>query len=280
MQPQLITCKNCGHQFYGKYCNECGEKLFTHHDKSVAHLLEEGLHFATHFEGKFFTTVKTIFTAPGRFASDYCEGIRKKYFKPLSFFLLLVVIYLLFPIANGLNANLGAHVHAEFYGAYAKEKAISLMKSKHWSEAYLFDHFHTTSEKVSKVLLILLIPVMAVWTWLLTRRKKTYFDHFIFSTELNSFMILWGFLVMPLITRLILRIIALFSHRDFFNDAAIGIILSASMLAYTFLAFKKFFQYKTGRALLFSFLYTVFYVLVIHYVYQFVLFWISIHLVH
>src|SRR5918993_3822483 len=103
MIEQGLSCKHCGNYFNGKYCNKCGEKVYTDHDKSIPHFFEEAFHFLTHFEGTFFTTIKTIFSRPGKLSSDYCNGIRKKYFKPLPLFMLLVVLYLVFPIFSGLN---------------------------------------------------------------------------------------------------------------------------------------------------------------------------------
>ena len=47
-------CKNCGNFFYGNYCNICGEKVYTEHDKSILHFFEDAVHFLTHFEGNFF----------------------------------------------------------------------------------------------------------------------------------------------------------------------------------------------------------------------------------
>ncbi len=282
MQSTLVTCKACGHPFAGNYCNHCGEKIYTHHDKSVIHLAEESLHFVTHFEGKFFTTLKALLTRPGKLSLDYCNGIRKKYFKPLSFFLLLVVLYLLFPVAKGLNMPLGNHVQSELYGSYARSQALQLMASKHLSEAYLIEHFHTASEKVSKILLVLIIPVMALWCWLLTfkRKDKSYFDHFIFSTEINSFLVLWGFLILPLLTRGILTIISLFTHRDFFSDDLIALVLIATIDIYIFKAARQFYGFTWQKALLFTLLFTALYIAVVQYLYKFLLFFISLKLVH
>src|SRR5687767_10494276 len=108
---QPVACKNCGTSFTGKYCNECGEKRYTEHDRTVTHFVEEGVHFLTHFEGTFFTTLRYIFTRPGKLSADYCFGIRKSLFKPLSLFLLLCIIYLLFPVFEGLNMRLNYHVN-------------------------------------------------------------------------------------------------------------------------------------------------------------------------
>src|SRR5437868_6771196 len=106
---QEHTCRNCGYHFTGKYCNRCGEKVLVEKDKRLIHFFEEGLHFITHFDGTLLTTVKTIITKPGKISEDYCNGIRKIYFKPQSFFLLLVILYLFFPYFEGLNMDMSYH---------------------------------------------------------------------------------------------------------------------------------------------------------------------------
>src|SRR6478736_8508316 len=134
MQPAVHICKNCNNSFSGKYCNHCGEKLYHEKDRSVFHLFEEGLHFLTHFDGTFFNTLKKIFTKPGQLSVDYCNGKRKTYFKPLSFFLLLVVLYLLFPVFEGLNMKLYYHTHHILYGNYARRMVIDIMTQKHLAD--------------------------------------------------------------------------------------------------------------------------------------------------
>ena len=156
------TCKNCRNKFSGKYCNQCGEKVYTEHDKSIGHLLEEGLHFVTHFEGKFFLTLKTILLRPGKLSQEYCDGIRKKYFKPLSFFLLLVILYLLFPLLKGLNMELEDHMNNWYYSGYASQKIDETMRIKGWNLAQTTEKFEVASGKVSKFLLFIIIPFMAL----------------------------------------------------------------------------------------------------------------------
>lgn len=103
LSGQLRSCSNCGNTFSGNYCNNCGQEYFDHEDKSFAHLAGEVLHFITHLEGSFWLTLKTVLASPGSLAKDYCAGARKRYFIPISFFLLIVVLYLVFPIFQGLN---------------------------------------------------------------------------------------------------------------------------------------------------------------------------------
>src|SRR5688500_11303954 len=151
------TCKSCGNVFTGKFCNQCGEKVYTDHDKSMGHILEEGFHFITHFEGKFLVTLKTLLLQPEKLSNEYSSGIRKKYFKPLSFFLLLVVLYLIFPLFRGLNMDLQDHLHNAHYGDYGTGKIKAIMQAKSWSLEQVTDKYHAVSAKVSKFLLFIII---------------------------------------------------------------------------------------------------------------------------
>src|SRR6476620_2272424 len=111
MQPTLVTCPSCGNNFTGNYCNHCGEKLITEHDKKLSHVFEEALHFITHFDSKFLTTVKLVLTRTGFVSKEYCAGRRKKYFKPISLFLISVVVYLLVPaLPAGMNIRFESQI--------------------------------------------------------------------------------------------------------------------------------------------------------------------------
>lgn len=195
-------CKHCGNQFKGNYCNVCGEKVYHEHSKKITHLLEEGLHFITHFEGNLITTIKTVFTRPGNFSLDYCNGIRKKYFKPVSFFLLLVVLYLLFPRFEGLNMKLDTYVTKKYGFSWAAVPMVKeKMKSKNIPYPDVAKKYDAKSSAVSKIALLLLIPLATVIIFLLFFiSRKHFFDHFIISLEIMSWFIALHFLVVPFIS--------------------------------------------------------------------------------
>ena len=181
-----------------------------------------------------------MFTMPGRFSLDYCGGTRKKYFKPLSFFLLLVIVYLLFPFAQGLNMSLWGHLHTSRYTGYARNEVIKLMTVHGLSEKYIFEEFQRKSELVSKFLLVLIIPMMALLTWRIAGKKSTYYyDHFVFSTEINYFMVMWGFLIMPLLGRFVFWVISLLTGSELFSDAVFGAVLVGSICLYIFIGAKR-----------------------------------------
>lgn len=274
---EVHICKNCGNNFTGKFCNICGEKVYTARDKSIKYILGEGFHFLTHFEGTFFKTLKTVFIKPGKLSLDYCNGIRKKYFKPLSFFLMLVILYLLFPVFEGLNMKLYYHTKHNLYGRYATDEILSILRNRHITEEALADSFHHTGEKVSKFLLFIVIPFMAFFSFIAgsTKRKKFY-DHFVFSIEAFSFFILWGFLLFPFILFLSRKVLGF----PLFFDAQwqTGITILIVYIPYLSVACKRFFCFKWWYCILYSFLLTAFLLGFLEYIYKFILFLIAIRL--
>jgi hypothetical protein len=195
----LEICKNCITQFTGKFCNACGQKVYTDSDKSIHHVFTELFHFLTHFEGTFFTTLKTIFTKPGQLSLDYGNGIRKKYFKPISFYLLIVVIYLIFPMARGLNQKFNIVKQENFANQSILLKIESIKKTRGYNDDVLSLKYNEKSDKISKLLLFIFIPFGALTLYLLSFKKKFAFDYFIFSTEINIFFLLGIFILIPII---------------------------------------------------------------------------------
>ena len=275
---QQNRCKNCGHSFPGKFCNHCGEKVYHEHDKRITHLFEEGFHFMTHFEGKFFTTIKTIFISPGKVSLDYSNGIRKKYFKPLSLFLLLVIIYLLFPLTEGLNMRAQFHTGNMLYGNYAASKIAEIKNEAGLDDASFESIFHSKGEKVSRLLLVVLIPLSALWFWLLTyKRRPYYFDQVVFSAEVNSFYLLWGFILFP--------VLANFFRYLFLNNAA-PITESSWLIAgfipiaiFTIAGSYRFYNLNKWKAVLFGLLFLLVHTIILQFIYKFILFVIIIHLI-
>jgi hypothetical protein len=239
-------CKNCSTRFDGRYCNQCGEKVYTEHDKSLFHFLEEGFHFITHFEGRFLTTLKTIASKPGKFSLDYSNGIRIKYFKPVSFFLLLVVLYLLFPRFHGLNMKLNTYVTDTYGFTWA---SVPLVKKKMEEKSVQYEAFaklyDAKSSSVSKVCLFILIPLAALVAMLLfLTTRKFFFDHLIICTEISSIFIALHFLLIPFISFLA-ELINKNWVRFFWDDNFIfGYFILALDVLIVSLAFKRFYGQK------------------------------------
>ncbi len=270
MENSFIACKNCGNKFTGSYCNACGEKVYHDHHKKAGHLLEEVFHFLTHFEGSFFTTLKTVFTKPGRYSLDYCNGIRKKYFKPVSYFMLLVVLYLLFPRFQGLNMKLDSYVTPKYGFTWASAPMVKAkLEKKHIGFPELARLYNSKSSSISKIGLFFLIPLAScVILLLFFSARKYYFDHFILSLELSGLFIALHFLLVPFIS-LIAELIHPSWATFFWDDNYwLGYLQLFIDLVFISIAFKRFYGQAWGWTIPKAGIYLVIFSLGILYVYR------------
>ena len=90
----MITCLNCGELFKGSYCPNCGQAA-SEQRLSATVLLYETVHFLTHFEKGFLYTVWAFLARPGQASINFLAGKRKRYQKPVSYFLIVTGIYIL-----------------------------------------------------------------------------------------------------------------------------------------------------------------------------------------
>lgn len=306
---QPVVCKNCGNLYAGKYCNVCGEKQVTDHDKSILHFFEGAFHFITHFEGTFFNTLKAVLRKPGRLSLDYCNGIRKKYFSPLPFFMLLVVLYLIFPVYVGLNMPLKNYfmysgtyitqkisaktqmdpeaVRLQANEAALKQGIVTNEQAKQWfvynytdsllnanpKMAELSEKYNRKSEKTSKLLLLLLIPLTALPIYLGSFRKRKYFyDSLVLATEFNAFYLLFSFFILPLFMKLFFMI-----GSGWFNVTDFGVTVFGYIIIGLFWAIgiRRFFKFPIWQSILYAALLTIAHYYIVQVIYRTVLFMIT-----
>lgn len=110
--PQRIerNCLNCGTDVVGKYCHICGQENIEPKE-TTWHLLVHLFEDLTHFDGKFFTSMKDLIWKPGFLSLEYMKGRRARYLNPIRMylftsFIFFLVFFLLYKI-NGNNLNVG-----------------------------------------------------------------------------------------------------------------------------------------------------------------------------
>lgn len=271
-----MTCTNCNSKMVGKFCHNCGQKQFSESDKDIKSFFSEAFHFITHFEGTFFTTLKAVLFEPGKLSVDYCNGIRKKYYKPISFFMLLVVLYLLFPFMEGMNMQMKYYKSLSFSGNTITQQIQEKAAALQISEEALSEIFHQKSEKVSKVLLFLLLPFTAIIIALLPpyKRKNRFYDIFILSTEINIIVLLQLFFIIPFLYFLFIQFGITKDSQD-----AITPISGMVFAFYLILIFRKFFKIKWLFCAIMTLVFLFLYAIITQVVYKFLLFQIVIQLI-
>ncbi len=99
----MQTCKNCGHIFKGKICNQCGEKVFDEKQLTAKYFFHQVLDFFWHWESKVLKSIKLNFLKPGFITKENINGIRVPYAKPIQLY--LVVAFLFYIVVSKVGAR-------------------------------------------------------------------------------------------------------------------------------------------------------------------------------
>ena len=103
-QPEIKTtkCLNCGTEFTGKFCPECGQSATT--GRYTWRFIFENLEAAIiGKDGGIWHTFKNLFTRPGAMIVDMLNGKRKRYFSPFPMLFFVLAIYVLILSFTGSN---------------------------------------------------------------------------------------------------------------------------------------------------------------------------------
>ena len=92
-EDQKHICKNCGKDAHGKYCASCGQRTSVSKVtfRETIHDLVDTLFT---IDAPLLTTLKLLLVNPGTLFTEYINGKRKKYYRPVTFFILMTLIYL------------------------------------------------------------------------------------------------------------------------------------------------------------------------------------------
>lgn len=109
------NCLNCDAQVDGRYCKNCGQENLEP-KQTLWHLITHFFNDITHFDGKFFTTLKSLLLKPGFLTEEYVNGRRMKYLDPVRMYLFVSFAFFLLYLALGKPSNRNSHnpivVHA------------------------------------------------------------------------------------------------------------------------------------------------------------------------
>lgn len=204
------VCKNCGKEFSGHYCYNCGQK-FNVPRFSFKHIFEEAFHAVTHTDKSFLTYAYKLITKPGLLAYEYIvERKRKKYYNPFTFFLLIIAI-----------------------NVFTRGSELDL-KDELFNQNNEYGHIFNL---YSKVLTLIIIPIVAFVVWLIhARKKKLYYSEYTVFT-----MILMSLLsIIDIIVSGVNYLLSLWMKKDIsIEDNFIFLVLAIAYLAYADFQFHK-----------------------------------------
>jgi hypothetical protein len=107
-------CLNCGTETTGRYCPACGQENIEP-KQTVWHLITHFFSDLTHFDGKFFLTVKDLFAKPGFLSREYMTGRRAGYLDPIRMYIFTSAVFFLifFSLVDVKRVHVGKDLKEE-----------------------------------------------------------------------------------------------------------------------------------------------------------------------
>lgn len=163
LNMQRHECKNCSEIFVGNYCPNCGQNAHEHR-VDASYFLHDIPHSVFHVDHGFFYTMKMLFTSPGQMISDFLNGKRIRYFRPIAYVMVMTALStLLVKLIDWLTMKT-----LEF-------KSVQIHETHNF-----FEHYFS-------VFIFLMIPFASVVTWMFFfRRKYNFWEHFLANTYLAA----------------------------------------------------------------------------------------------
>jgi hypothetical protein len=221
VQRKFSECLNCGARLAAShsFCPECGQ---ANHDLNipVRHLFGEFIEGLFHFDAKSLRTILSLAFKPGLISSEFVKGKRVQYVAPVRLYIFISFLFFLL-----LSLSHGKHEQTDSTGSISVTKNItfnnissqelrgmqhaqidSLLQVRGVSPSVLnkyvvrqmariatdgqegFNHFLA---KGISYMMFALMPLFALFVYLLHRRKAQYYiGTLIFSIHYHSFVFL------------------------------------------------------------------------------------------
>jgi hypothetical protein len=88
------NCLNCNAEVQGRFCQVCGQENIETKE-SFWSLATHFVYDVTHFDGKFFSTLKYLLFRPGFLSQEYLRGRRTSYLHPIRMYVFTSAIFFL-----------------------------------------------------------------------------------------------------------------------------------------------------------------------------------------
>lgn len=171
------TCANCGMTLTGPFCHACGQRGATH-TLTLPHLLHEIPHAIFHVDRGLLVTIRALALHPGPTINAYLDGQRIRYFNPLSMLVLLA----------GLCALAYSKFPFDFSPITAGLPPEEVAKT---------DAFVKTVMVNYSLGLMLQLPVIALMSWLIMGRHRSYGEHLAINAFIFAFMCVINLMWIP-----------------------------------------------------------------------------------
>jgi hypothetical protein len=239
----MNVCLNCGTEFTGKFCFNCGQKIVERKDRTLFNFLAHFFNEFFSWDSKFWSSFKPLLFSPGFLSEKYFSGSVASYISPLKLYLCVSLV--VFLVASRVdNDVLGPIVEDDsifksFIMDKVNEKDISL---EEFNEKFTSEIYDKLPIYTLMMLFLFSLPLNIIFI----NRRKLFVEHLVFSLHFYSFVLI-SIIVGDIINLLGLDLILIF--------------MFVLPLIYLFFAVKRVYQFNYIVTFLFtgllSFIFTV-----------------------
>ena len=123
------VCLNCQTEMHGLYCHVCGQEN-REPKESVWSLISHFFHDLTHFDGKFFNSVKFLIWKPGFLSKEYLSGRRASYLNPVRMYVFTSAVFFLIFFTLFNSSQLGLDKDRKIVADSVRASADSIIREK------------------------------------------------------------------------------------------------------------------------------------------------------
>lgn len=223
-------CANCEATLAGPWCHRCGQSVVEPGARRMRVLLGQFIEAMTDLDSRFWRSLAALMLQPGRLSREWLEGRRQRWMPPMALFLLATVLYFIapgltdfqLPFDNQVSGQLrlqlieapeqveperlariadaGGQPHSRWTSPLVERKLAARQRGNpDYRLRDLADAYDRRSGEVSKLLVIVHLPLVALALALLMWRQRMLFaDHFVVAIHAFTFLLLLIQVLVPL----------------------------------------------------------------------------------
>ena len=228
-----MICKNCGYDFEGNFCSNCGQSADTKRI-DYGYLTNEVSKGIFQVNRGFLYTLKELVIRPGHSIREFIEGQRKPHYKPLPFLLVTSTIYILWSYLTGTNTVV-SDIISGMTGGMTQNEIKENMQRIHWVI------------KNQTYILLLLLPFFSLASyWAFLKAKYNYFEHLILSFYITGQQMLIYSILASIFFRgyftqvipvMLVMVYGVWAYNQFFNKRRFSANLLSILLMHIYMLF-------------------------------------------
>lgn len=175
-QPEVKTtkCLNCGTEFEGNYCPECGQSAETGRF-TLKFIFGNLLAAILGRDGGVAYTLKNLFSRPGKMIVEILNGKRRKYVSPFPMLFLALTVYILIFTLTGSKGGISSDLNMDLSDSTPANMQIALEINRLVDKAF---HFYLNHYTLCYMLTLPLFVITARICYGKQNRKRYYWAEY------------------------------------------------------------------------------------------------------